>query len=375
MAGARDLPVLAPVAIRAWNLVVIAILALSLGACRSIGPATVVRDRTDYGSSIGNSWKEQTLLNIVKLRYADMPIFLEVAQVIAGYKLQSAISGSFTGGNANASLIGPFTASGNATAGSTYTDQPTVVYSPLTGIDFLKRLMTPVPPSSVMFMLQAGYSAQRIMPILLDSVNGIANGSNRLQRSPDTRFTHLVRLVAEGQLAGTIEVRIERIKQGAESSLMVFPPIKDPGAVARRKEITNLLCLKPDLREFKVQYGAFSGRDDEIDMKTRSMLEIMLEFAAAVQVPEKDVAEGKATPGAASTQKQAPLGGPPMRVLVGEAAPKDAYVAVPYNDRWYWIANTDIDSKTTFGVVMLLFSIADTGAKGATPVVTIPANQ
>ena len=64
-----------------------------------------------------------------------------------------------------------------------------------------------------------------------------------------------------------------------------------------------------------------------------------------------------------------------MRVLVGEAAPKDAYVAVSYIDRWYWIANTDIESKTTFGVVMLLFSIADTGTKGATPVVTIPANQ
>ena len=32
-------------------------------------------------------------------------------------------------------------------------------------------------------------------------------------------------------------------------------------------------------------------------------------------------------------------------------------------------------SKYTFGIVMLLFSIADTGVKGAAPVVTIPANQ
>jgi hypothetical protein len=96
-----------------------AVLGLSVAACSSIGPATVPRDRIDYASSIGNSWKEQTLLNIVKLRYADMPIFLDVAQVIAGYQVQSAITGSFTLGNFTASLIERLTASGGATAAST----------------------------------------------------------------------------------------------------------------------------------------------------------------------------------------------------------------------------------------------------------------
>ena len=62
-----------------------------------------------------------------------------------------------------------------------------------------------------------------------------------------------------------------------------------------------------------------------------------------------------------------------MRILVGDTPPKDAYVVVQYNNRWYWIADTDIQSKTTFGVVMLLFSISETGVKGGAPVVTIPA--
>src|SRR5215471_14076174 len=74
-----------------------AVLAALVTACSSIGPATVSHDRIDYGSAIGNSWKEQTLLNIVKLRYADMPIFLEVAQVIAGYQLQGTVGGSSLG--------------------------------------------------------------------------------------------------------------------------------------------------------------------------------------------------------------------------------------------------------------------------------------
>jgi hypothetical protein len=185
-------------------------MSILLAVCSSIGPGTVPHDRIDYGSSIDNSWKEQTLLNIVKLRYADIPIFLEVAQVIAGYQLQSAVTGSFTLGDFTASLIDRLTAAGTASAGSTYTDRPTVIYQPLTGVDFLKRLMTPIPPSSVLFMLQSGYSAERIMPIMLDSINGINNESNRLRRPADPKFTRLVELMREGQLAGAIQIRIER---------------------------------------------------------------------------------------------------------------------------------------------------------------------
>jgi len=351
-----------------------AVLSLPVAACSAIGPATVPHDRIDYGSSIGNSWKEQTLLNIVKLRYADMPIFLEVAQVIAGYQLQSAVTGSFTLGNFTASLIDRLTATGGATAASTYTDRPTVVYQPLTGVDFLKRLMTPIPPSSVLFMLQSGYAADRIMPIMLDSINGINNESNRLRRPTDQKFTRLVELIREGQIAGAIQIRIERPKDGTESSVLIFGPSKDPQIAAKGTEIKNILGIKPDLRELKVNYGGYSGKNDEIDMMTRSMLQIMLEFAVFVQVPESDIAQGKATPGLVEASG-ATLNGPPLRVLVTDTAPQDAYVVTQYNRRWFWIADTDIQSKYTFGIIMLLFSIADTGVRGSAPIVTIPANQ
>jgi hypothetical protein len=352
-----------------------AVLASLVAACSGIGPATVRQDRIDYGSSIGNSWKEQTLLNIVKLRYADMPVFLEVAQVIAGYQLQSAVSGSFTLGNFTANLIDRLTAAGTATAGGTYTDRPTVVYQPLTGVDFLKRLMTPIPPSSVLFMLQSGYSAERIMPIMLDSINGLNNESNRLKRPADPKFRRLVELIREGQLASAIQIRIERPKDAAESSVLIFGPSRDPQLAEKGREIKNILGIKPDLQELRVNYGGYSGKNDEIDMMTRSMLQIMLEFAAVMQVPEADVAQGKATPGLVDTQDAAALKGPPFRVLVTDAPPRNPFVAAQYDGRWFWIADTDVQSKYTFGIVMLLFSIADTGIRGSGPVVTIPANQ
>jgi hypothetical protein len=123
--------------------------------------------------------------------------------------------------------------------------------------------MSPIPPSSVLFVMQSGYSAERVMPILLNSVNGLVNGSNRFKRRADPRFTRLVRLVSEAQLADSIQIRIERRKEGPESSVVAFPPRQDPAAIARRREITTLLGLSPDLREFSVYYGAYAGRRDE----------------------------------------------------------------------------------------------------------------
>ena len=80
------------------------------------------------------------------------------------------------------SVLDVFGVTGVATAQGQYTDRPTVIYTPLTGGDFLQKLMTPIPSSAVLFVLQAGYPADVIMPIALDSINGIHNESRRVMR-------------------------------------------------------------------------------------------------------------------------------------------------------------------------------------------------
>ena len=41
--------------------------------------------------------------------------------------------------------------------------------------------------------------------------------------------------------------------------------------------------------------------------------------------------------------------------MSADTPPKDAFVAVQYDNRWFWIAGTDIQSKNTFAIIMLLF--------------------
>src|SRR5216683_1066587 len=128
--------------IRQPALAVFAGLTIWVTGCRSIGPHTVATDRFDYSTAIADSWKQQTLLNIVKLRYMDLPVFVDVSSVVSGYSMQTGVS-------VNGALSSERAVQGNyASVGgqAIYTDRPTITYVPLTGEKFLRGLITPIDP-------------------------------------------------------------------------------------------------------------------------------------------------------------------------------------------------------------------------------------
>src|SRR4026208_411465 len=111
-----------------------------LSGCASIGPGTVARDSFDYISAISDSWKAQMLFNLVKLRYGDTPVFLDVASVIT----QTGVTGTF--GGSGSRWPNPFFSAAGATAQGFYGEKPTVTYLPMSGEKFARSLMTPIPP-------------------------------------------------------------------------------------------------------------------------------------------------------------------------------------------------------------------------------------
>jgi hypothetical protein len=61
--------------IKGLTLIVFFLSSFIFWGCTGLGPHTVARDRFDYTGALGDSWKEQMLVNTVKLRYGDTPSF------------------------------------------------------------------------------------------------------------------------------------------------------------------------------------------------------------------------------------------------------------------------------------------------------------
>jgi hypothetical protein len=75
-----------------WRAGFVATICFASSACSSIGPVAVQYDRIDYSSAIATSWKDQMVLNIVKFRYLDAPVFLDVASVVSSRELRTEAS-------------------------------------------------------------------------------------------------------------------------------------------------------------------------------------------------------------------------------------------------------------------------------------------
>ena len=352
------------------RLMMAVVTSLCVAGCATVGPGTVPRDRFEYNAAVSDSWKEQTLLNIVKLRYADMPLFMQVASIVSGYTVEGTV-------NLQGTAFESGSAPGFATIGGSgkFVDRPTITYVPITGSEFNQSFMTPVPPSAVLFLIQAGWPASLVLPMTLEGINGLrAQRSQGLrQRTGDTDFYRVIELFSILQNAGAMSMRVVTGTGQRESTVILIRRERvAPEIEAAAIELAELLGIRSDAPEYKVSYGEISAGDTELAMLTRSTLSIMLELRAQVDVPPEDIAEGRAQatlPVPADSNRELRLHAD-IRSSVDE--PEDSFVSVRYRERWFWIDDRDFASKRTFSFLMLLFSLTETGGKEGLPLVTIP---
>jgi hypothetical protein len=349
---------------------------LSLGilaatGCKHLGPKTVAVDRFDYSTAIGDSWKQQTLLNIVKLRYMDLPVFVDVSSIVNGYSVQ-------TGVNVNGTLSSEKALQGNfASIGGTaiYTDRPTITYVPMTGEKFLRGLITPIDPKNIFFLLQSGYAADFILGMAVESLNGVRNRSTfgGVVREADPAFVRALALLREVQAAGAFGMRVEEDKAKGSTGIVFLRRDDVPAEIAEKgAEIRRLLKMPAEPQKFVIAYSPARGETNELAVNSRSMLQIMQAFASHLDVPQAHLKDHSAWP---SLENTATAEGrqQSVRIYSGKDKPAGAFAAVRYRDYWFWVDNGDFYTKRALTVVMFIFTLAETGTSERLPLVTIPA--
>jgi len=339
-----------------------------LAGCSSIGPTTLGRDRLDYAAALAEASKRETLLNIIKLRYADAVSLITISQLVAGYTLEGSV-------NINSNFFtDTFDLSDDLSfgVGGTFADRPTATYAPIRGDDFARLMLTPIPPSELFAMLATRASTALILGLGVESINGLRNwaADARGVTRVEPGFVEVLQLLEALRNDGILGFGFEAGNQQRTAFLLLEQPDDRPRD-PRAARLLELLDLDPTLSRFPIHFGFGSGEPGEIRMYTRSLFQILSNLASQIDVPEADVAGGRTYPTERSPAELSPL--PNLSVQSRRVLePSDAFVAVQYRGTWYWIDDRNYRAKSVFSALLLLLNLVDKSGAGQVPVITIP---
>ncbi len=340
------------------------------GCSPRINQENLMKNRSDFNSVVVRSWDEQMLLNLVRMRYRDNPMFLEVGNVISSQS-------SKTSGGINTSV--DFSGDGLAGIGvnSERSITPTVTYVPLQGEEFAKRLLTPVTPSTIFLLSQSGWSLERLMLCCVQQANGVKNAVNASGPTPDfapiyesfQKLSEALRILQNERL-----LQIEMEKDG-QSFLLYMTRSGDAKSDSAISVLKDLLGLDKTKDVFKVTAKRIASTNDEIALTGRSLLSVMFYLSQSVEVPKQHQEQGKVTVTKYEDGRVFDWNmmlGRVMRIQTSDKEPEDAAVKVHYRDAWFFIADNDLTSKTTFNLLTFLFNLQAANKSDGNTVLTYP---
>ncbi len=193
------------------------------------GPQILGSDHLDYARALSDAQKRETLFNVVRLRYGDVPVFLSTSQVIAGYSLdagaQAGVS-SFPGAPHSSFLSAQGTVD--------YSNHPTFTFTPITGEAFAESYVRPLSPLQLLPLAQSGLPVDVLLRIGVQAIGELQNSNplNGPTRAGSPDFFRLLAHLRTLQLANALSLRLERIpgapKEGGVRVFFLLPERDDP---------------------------------------------------------------------------------------------------------------------------------------------------
>ena len=351
------------------------LLCMSMG-CRTIGPGSLQQTHPQYNHAISKSLDEQFLLNLVRLKYRDNPFFLEVSSVTTQQSVQGDLSASVKFSGAGDSLT--------PSAGFTYKETPTISYSPLRGDQFLKQILSPVPLEAVLILTQSGWSVERVVKVCVERANGLDNASNASGPTPSReprygRFKEMAEILRELQVADALELGAavavggedDAVKASGDLVLRLKPQAELQPRISRLQELLGVKFVDNELR---LTNNFLNRPENGLAVRTRSMMGIFFYLSHNSEVPLAHRETGLVTQTKSKDGELfewAKVTGDLFRVRSSTSKPVSSFVAVPYRENWFYIADNDLESKSTFMLLTQLFNLQAGQIKTVAPALTI----
>ncbi|MGD8616098.1 MAG: hypothetical protein PVI91_10585 [Gammaproteobacteria bacterium] len=328
--------------------------------------------RLAYNEAIIETENQQILLTVVRNRYQETSNLLAVSSVTANVSVTTStgIELGFGDDDNFAGNLVPFS------GGVIYEENPTISYVPVGGSQYAQQLMSPVPVATVAQLTSTRINPALFYTALVARVNGIHNPDFLTPSSElDPRFGRFVEIMTELTRAHHLHwVQDSEQNGGFEIVIDQYAPAFG----AQVRELLNLLGLPgPQNRSSQIVLPvslAVLGRNTGgIAIITRSILNLLEILSAAIEVPEKDQADG-----ITASFPSPGLAGQELRIRYAKTRPKHASVAVEYRSGWFYIDERDQATKQFFRLLSALLSVAiaeSTATGTAAPVLTVPVSR
>ncbi len=411
--------------IAAARLLALSLLPVLAAGCSVFGPRALEANRLQYNEVIKKTTEEQLLLNIVRLRYTDTPSSLAVSAIAAQFEVAKSFG-----------LTPLFVASGAEVArtwaavlpqlGISGADRPTFSLTPLDDQEFTRKLFTPLPLDGIIYLAKTTWPIATVFRLYLENLNWVPNAQSASGPTPRSapvyrEFLDGVRglqaLQDRGQVVFRVEERAEvqgsplpagsvtardvveaaksgyeyrlddagtwtLLKKSTQPVLLVDPVAADS---ADMRDVARAFKLKAGLTRFPITQESFSPFPATypkegvtgIDLETRSLLQALYFVSHGIEVPVEHTTAGLVTvtqePGGAPFDwRQVTDGLFRVRSVKGDTRPATAHVGVPYKGYWFYIDETDQDTKSTFSLLVELSRLDLAGKPGPGPVPTLP---
>ena len=352
-----------------------------ISGCAAQGAKRVPADRFDYNTAIAQSTREQILLNIVRSRYLEVPVFLTVSSVLTQYEYDRSVG------------LGAILEFGSGTTdraiGDTnlrFSERPTITYLPVEGQEFSAHLLSDIPYEFIFAAAQAGFPVDIFMRIGLQRLGAVENMSfgeipatgyidSKTQIESDfkklKRFERMIELIFILSDSEVIEIQHIEEDGQSESYLLIAEEVPED-LRPMLGELRQLIGLT-NRNRFRITDRVTNLKEDEISIQTRSVMAMMEFVARGVEVPLEHLEDGWVVDyGLQNSEGEVAKELIPFRMRSSKKRPDNLFAAVRFQGYWYYIDHADITSKRALSLIIVLFRLQAPTPSGAAPILTLP---